>query len=286
MIKSIITSDGEEIVYNLTLAKPKNANGQTIVLIHGLGGDLSAWAKLEEILSGQGFNCISLDLRGQGASSRPKNVEKYTLNRLGQDVAEVVLAEKLTQVLVIGHCLGAIVAQYFTIENPEKVKKLVMMTPLNKTFFWAKWLEKKHILSKYGTLILDVLPKSKMSKRYADLPYLNGRSDFSGRRIFSDLARTSLKSYGNILFHVLQLDLDQRINQISAIPTLILFGKKDKVVPHSVIDEYRKYLPDAKIVILESANHQLLLTSQDEVLENLNNWLPDEQSPDEQRLKV
>lgn len=273
MIKHIISSDGEKIVYNLVESKGAKKKKLTVVLLHGLGGDLSSWKNLVDYLSLQGFNCLSIDLRGHGFSSRPKGIEKYSFSRLAHDVAEIVLEEKLSKIIIISHCLGAIVAQHFVFDYPEKVSKLVMMTPLNKTFMWAKWLEKNHVLTAFGTPVLKILPNASLHRRYADLDYLNGKSDFSGRRIFSDLMRTSLKSYGHILFHVLKLDLSKKISQISSIPTLIIFGKKDKVVPLSVITEYQKNLPDAKIVTIESANHQLLMTGYDQVLENLQSWL-------------
>jgi pimeloyl-ACP methyl ester carboxylesterase len=277
MIKKITTSDGETVSYLTTPSKKESTDTQTVILLHGLGGDLSVWSQLEKVLTENGYSCISIDIRGHGESSRPKEPEKYQFSRLSLDIVEVMSEEKLSSVIVVGHCLGAIVGQQLAREFPTKVSKLVMLAPLNRSFLWIKWLEKKHIFTKSGETLLKVLPSGNSHKRFAEQNYLNGSTDFSGRRIFGDLIRTSLKSYGNVMFQVLNLDLVQHLTKPSKVPTLILLGKKDKVVSVKAIEKNRHLLAGAKIVILEKGNHMLLMTAFDQIVHEILEWLPDQE---------
>lgn len=273
MTHSIITSDQEKITYNVTIPEGGKEIAGTVLLLHGLGGDLSVWKELEKMLAKQGFRSISLDQRGHGQSSRPKTSNKYSFDRLALDAVEVLDAEGLKQAQVVGHCLGAIVAQQVAINHPERVEQLALLAPTHRTWSWVKYLNSIGLFSSLGDKIIAILPGQHYARRYADVKHWDGKTDFSGRRLLGDFMRTSLKSYGGLLLNVLKLNLTEQLHLAKTVPVIIFMGKHDHIISSNIVEEYRSYLPEAEIHVLENANHQLLFNGFHEMTDQLIPWL-------------
>ncbi len=255
------------------IEKKVRKKNETVVLLHGLGGDLSVWQPLVKILNQLGYSCISLDLRGHGKSSRPGKLIDYDFDRLGQDVIEVMEAEGSTSVILVGHCLGAIVAQHAAIARPEKISKLILLAPTYKTYAWAKLINSKNLLIRIGGRIAELLPSSHYQRRFDSHQFWRGTTDFSGRRLAGDLARTSLRSYSFLTLNVLKLDIADRLVSAAGVKSLIIMGKKDHVIPPSIAEEYRLYWPQTEIHYLEKTNHQLLFNNFNLVAKKLAVWI-------------
>ncbi|KIW72214.1 hypothetical protein PV04_00424 [Phialophora macrospora] len=103
-----------------------NPDGPTILFIHGLGGTTNAYQPIVPDL--QDFNIVRFDWGGHGRSSTPKttSIESYVAD------AEAVLNElNLSNVNVVGHSLGGLVALHFAAKAPDKVKALVLFGPIS-----------------------------------------------------------------------------------------------------------------------------------------------------------
>ncbi|OCT54328.1 hydrolase or acyltransferase (Alpha/beta hydrolase superfamily) [Cladophialophora carrionii] len=103
-----------------------NPDGPTILFIHGLGGTTNAYQPIVPDL--QEFNIVRFDWGGHGRSSTPKttSIESYVAD------AEAVSNElKLSNVNVVGHSLGGLVALHFAAKLPDKVKALVLFGPIS-----------------------------------------------------------------------------------------------------------------------------------------------------------
>ncbi|EXJ65188.1 hypothetical protein A1O7_01528 [Cladophialophora yegresii CBS 114405] len=103
-----------------------NPDGPTILFIHGLGGTTNAYQPIVPDL--QDFNIVRFDWGGHGRSPTPKttSIESYVAD------AEAVLNElNLSNVYVVGHSLGGLVALHFAAKLPDKVKALVLFGPIS-----------------------------------------------------------------------------------------------------------------------------------------------------------
>lgn len=90
-----------------------------VVLLHALGEDAATWTDFAARLDGR--HTIALDLRGHGRSPRP---DTYTFDLM---VADVILAlPDVSEMDLVGHSMGALVASLLAGRHPELVRHLVL----------------------------------------------------------------------------------------------------------------------------------------------------------------
>lgn len=100
---------------------------QTIVLLHGAGGDHLAWQVQYPALHSAGFSTLALDLRGHGYSDRPRGADDYRLDRFAEDVYDVLEALKVREFIMVGHCFGGMVATMFHQAHPQRSKGYLLL---------------------------------------------------------------------------------------------------------------------------------------------------------------
>lgn len=99
--------------------------GAPVVLIHGWCCDHTYLAPQFEHFAKAGRRVVAVDLRGHGASDKPR--EHYTMQGFADDVAFVCGHLGLTKAIVIGHSMGGIIAFDFASRYPELVSALIML---------------------------------------------------------------------------------------------------------------------------------------------------------------
>ena len=124
--KYIKSSDGINLYYETYFTDNKSP---VIFLLHGVGGDLDAWQYVRDNLLKNGFSCIAMDIRGHGYSGHPRQFKSYGIEHFVQDFIDVLGAEKLDHVILVGHSLGAVLATHIALNHPERLEKLVLISP-------------------------------------------------------------------------------------------------------------------------------------------------------------
>ncbi|HEX9167759.1 MAG TPA: alpha/beta hydrolase, partial [Roseiarcus sp.] len=99
--------------------------GPPVVLIHGWCCDHTYLAPQFEHFAKQGRRVAALDLRGHGASDKPR--EPYTADDFADDVAFVCDHLGLSRAVAIGHSMGGVVAFALASRHPELLSALVML---------------------------------------------------------------------------------------------------------------------------------------------------------------
>lgn len=112
-----IESNGIEIYYEI------HGSGQPLLLITGLGYGLWYWQRLVAELSDH-YQVITFDNRGAGKSSQPDG--PYTVSMMAADAAGLLDGLELTQIAVLGHSLGGFIAQELAVKRPDLVGKLIL----------------------------------------------------------------------------------------------------------------------------------------------------------------
>lgn len=101
----------------------KNPNAQTMVFLHGLFGDMNNLGIIARNFADQ-FNILRVDLRNHGASFHADEMN-YTL--MAEDLKNLLLILKLSNVIVIGHSMGGKTAMTLAHIAPELIDKLVVI---------------------------------------------------------------------------------------------------------------------------------------------------------------
>ena len=102
------------------------SNGPTLVLLHGLGASGAVWQGIGRRLHPE-FRLVAPDLRGHGDSGKPS--AGYLPRDFVGDVAALLSHERSTPVDVLGHSLGAVIAAVLAAEQPELVRRLILVDP-------------------------------------------------------------------------------------------------------------------------------------------------------------
>lgn len=113
-----VRTNGIELAYDVLgdVASPP------MVLLHGLGEQRSGWPEVLERLA-EGFRVFAFDLRGHGDSDWPGD---YSLKLMRDDVAGALDELGLSDVVLVGHSMGAAVAFYVVMQRPDLVSRLVV----------------------------------------------------------------------------------------------------------------------------------------------------------------
>jgi esterase len=124
--KSFITRDGVRIGYRGP-ANPR-PGAPAVLLIHGLASNLTRWSEFVEHTSlHQQCNVYRIDLRG-----RQRSVHRGIITRKKwlRDIVELMQRESIPRLIIIGHSLGAQVAQEFACAYPDKTQGIIFIDPV------------------------------------------------------------------------------------------------------------------------------------------------------------
>lgn len=98
--------------------------GESVVLLHGFGGDLNNWLFSAPALAAQ-RTVYALDLPGHGGSS--KDVGPGDLEFLVGAVRQFLESQGLERVHLVGHSIGGLIAASLALEAPERVASLTLV---------------------------------------------------------------------------------------------------------------------------------------------------------------
>lgn len=103
--------------------------GPPVLLIHGAPQTHAMWADVAPLMAKK-FTVVCPDIRGYGASSKPRGAadnSNYTFRVMAQDLVSVMERLGHTRFSVAGHDRGARVAHRMVLDHPERVKTVSML---------------------------------------------------------------------------------------------------------------------------------------------------------------
>lgn len=128
---------GKSIVANgiRTNYLESGSGGQTVVLVHGSGPGVTAYANWRLVLPalGEDFTCYAPDMVGFGYSDRPEDVE-YSVQTWADQTVGFIKAMGITKTHLIGNSFGGAIALRIATQHPELVDKIVLMGSMGVPF--------------------------------------------------------------------------------------------------------------------------------------------------------
>jgi pimeloyl-ACP methyl ester carboxylesterase len=118
-------------VGDLELSYHDVGEGPAVVLLHGSGPGVTGWANFGANLPvlAPHLRCIVLDQPGFGQSSRQEKYERNYLRISADALGGLLDALGLETVALLGNSMGGDVAVRYTLDNPKRVSKLMLMGP-------------------------------------------------------------------------------------------------------------------------------------------------------------
>jgi 3-oxoadipate enol-lactonase len=103
----------------------QEGQGTDLVLIHGLGGSVHDWDTLVPTFS-RHHRVLCYDVRGFGNSEKPPG--PYPLQLFARDLAQLLQSLQIPAAHIAGISMGGVIAQRFTLDYPDMVRSLTLIS--------------------------------------------------------------------------------------------------------------------------------------------------------------
>ena len=124
-----LTQQGEQLRMAYMDVAPKgDANGRTVVLLHGRNFPSSYWQGAIEALAGAGYRVIVPDQIGFNKSSKP--AFDLHFDQLARNTRALLDELKVDKVSLVGHSTGGMLSVRFARMYPELVDRIVLVAPI------------------------------------------------------------------------------------------------------------------------------------------------------------
>ena len=215
---------------------------QTIVLINGLADDLNSWAfQLEDLLAA-GYRVLRFDNRGIGASSKPAG--PYSSRMLADDAKALADSLGITGFHLMGVSMGGMIAQEYALAYPGDLRSATFACtyaapgPFCGRMF-AMWADMAPVLGvpfvmRDVTLWAFTVPF--FSARGEELAEFETAMAYMDQPVHAYLAQLAV---------IRQHDTTARLGQL-AVPSLVLAGEQDILIPVSLSRELHAAIPGAQ----------------------------------------
>jgi pimeloyl-ACP methyl ester carboxylesterase len=244
------TANGIELYYEI------HGEGLPLVLISGIGYTNWQWHRMLPFLA-RHFQVITFDNRGVGESDKPEG--PYTAHMLAADTVGLLDALGIEKAAVLGHSMGGFIAQAMALEFPHKVDKLILCsTNFGGPRHVPVTPEAMKVLTDVSS---DPLTRFRNGLVISTAPgWAENNPDMIQRwvewRVANPIEPAPYQAQLAIGLGLLQeaAAFENQLHRIK-VPTLILFGEHDKVVPPANASLLAEKIADSKVVILPEAGH-------------------------------
>src|SRR2546423_174199 len=225
-----------------------NGSGPAVLLLHGLGGSADSMASLVPPLLDLAPRLVLLELPGHGRSPAPPGGPLSAIEH-GEVVTAVVdrMYADYGKVAIVGSSLGGALALHAAHARPDKVAGVVGLNPAGADLSEAA---------------LELLPASFEDERvgaahmaqllFHRTPWLfwliardlaRSWPTPTVQRILDDARKTVARSLGSEVLRTIRAKV------------LILGGEKDRLLPASSVEDFRRHVPGAKVEIVPRCGH-------------------------------
>jgi len=247
---------------------------KTILFLHGWPGSHKLFEYQFDQIPKMGYRCIGIDTRGFGESDKPYS--GYDYNRLSDDVRYIIEALKLSNITLVGHSTGgAIAVRYMARHKGYGVSKLALCAAaapsLIKRPNFPYGLDKEVVIDIINGTNTD---RPKMLQGFGDIFFYQYVT-----KAFSDwFFNIGLQAAGWATAAVANTWIDDvlfsDLGKIN-VPTLIIHGIHDKVVPFELGEVQEQNIRGSKLIPFKYSGHASFCDQKDEFNKELVKFIED-----------
>jgi pimeloyl-ACP methyl ester carboxylesterase len=260
------------------------------ILLHGFPELNFSWRHQMPVLAGQGWRVWAPNMRGYGASSKPEGVAAYRIDTLLEDVAALIDLAKAeapaTEVMLVAHDWGAIIAWMFAIRRLRPLDRLVIMNvphpkcaereirtwrQLRKSwyifFFQLPWLPEKLLLARYARAVREAFTGTAANK---------GNFSKDDLEVYAAAAQRpgAIRAMLNYYRALLRIpDMRNVGDGMVDVPTLVIWGENDLALDIHLLDGMEQWVPKLTLHRLPGISHWVQQDAPEEVNRLLGQWL-------------
>jgi non-heme chloroperoxidase len=224
------------------------AGAMPIVLLHGFP---DSWPAYETVLTHMptSVRVIAPSQRGFGNSDKP--AKGYNPRALAADLAEFMKRRKISEAVIVGHSMGALVAQGFAIEFPELTAGLVLIG----TFPTLAGNEEISEMIDALDHMKDAVDRD-LVRDFQASTLAQPVSDAFFQTVVEEGARLPLSVWRAALREIARYDDSAELPNITA-PTRLYWGEHDSFSTHEQQRQIAAAIPNADLRVWFGAGHSL-----------------------------
>ena len=260
--RTIFVGDDEFLVREMGAAE-----GVPLLLIHGLAGSsLTEWYQVAPKLAVD-HSVILIDHRGHGLSA--PGDRRFEVEDDSDDIAGVLDNLGVSEVDVVGYSMGGIIAQAFAQRHPGRVRKMALIATFASHSDGYRWLRRVGALLARAWERLTGIGTPEIRGGY--LIARRAVKPEHARWIWRDTLRRNVESGAQATFALLRFDSSDWVGKLG-VPTMVMVPGADFLVPPRWQYELAASIPDARLVEIRDAGHELVWTHADRVADELRSF--------------
>jgi len=240
----------KETVGNIKMNFDVSGSGEPVVLITGLGGDISFWHGMVPLLTDR-FKVITFDNRCSGLTECPD--EPFDMKILADDVILLMDHLSVPRAHILGWSMGGNIAQEIALGYPGRVASLTLVStymrrPSRSSYMMNSMIDSvrsggglAYLFSIMQSLCMTEEAFYKMEKRGN---YAEWRPDMS------------LEQFIRQMDAVDGFDSRQRAKDIK-VPTRVIHGRSDIMVPPRMGEELSAEIDGSDIILIDGGGHTM-----------------------------
>jgi pimeloyl-ACP methyl ester carboxylesterase len=250
----------KEILHGRTVTYAESGAGPVLLLIHGMGGSSDNWRAVIEPLV-RDHTVIVPNLPGHGGSSPGGD---YSVGGLAAGLRDLLLVLGHDRATLVGHSLGGGIAMQFAYQFPEIVERLVLVSSggLGPE---VSLLLRAAALPGAGPFISATAPAARWlgeGLRRAERRGHRSSTDVTevvhGYGLLADPERRAgfLATVRSVIgIGGQRVSAVDRLYLAEAVPVLIVWGGRDRLVPVSHGEDAHRGIPGSRLEVFEEAGH-------------------------------
>lgn len=239
------SSDGMRLAYYVDDFSDPWRQADTVLLLHSAMGSSKRFYGMVPALARR-FRVVRLDLRGHGQSQVPPPEPALSMDRLVQDVLELMAHLGIDRVHIVGNSAGGYVGQRLAIEHSDKVKSLALFgsTAGLKRSQAREWLPRVAREGLRGFLAATIHER------------LNDDDPGLIEWFLDEASNNDTPYIGRFIGLMTTLDWYDELGRITC-PTLIVYPGAESVGSTDNYDLMRKAIPDVAVRVYEGLPHNI-----------------------------
>lgn len=222
--------------------------GESILFLHGFTDSWFSFSPVLAHLDAAKYHVYMPDQRGHGNSSAPET--DYSVEAFARDAIALLDYVGISQVTLIGHSMGSMVAQRVAVRAPERVKRLVLIGSAANTVSD----EQNEFLAVVNELT-DPVPEE-FAREFQTSTIHRPVSDAFIAGVIAETMKLSARVWQGTLGELVTSSAASPVEQIQC-PTLILYGENDGVWPREEQDVLAARIPRAELKLYPDTGHAL-----------------------------
>lgn len=263
-----------------------NSQNPLMVLIHGFPDFWFSWRnQLKEFH--EDYWLVAIDMRGYGESEKPEGIRAYQVNKIEDDIKQLLNALGRKSGVIVGHDWGGVVAWYLAAHYPEIVEQLIILNaPHPHNFEKTLSSNLNQFLKSWYFFFFQLPLLPELDMRAEDLAafdkifYVDGRSICTEEEIeaykyyFSQQgALTPPINFYRAAVGWRRKDKEEKSGFRIKVPTLVIWGEKDKYLISELATGCARYIDNYTLRIIKDASHWVHLDHSEEVNKHMRSFL-------------